>query len=113
MYTLAMEGSVAECVSQAQVNLFDAVDTDIGQVFIPNSQDPTHPDVALTQNQCDGNSTGGQQADDCISVNANVLIAQWAVGEIKPLGPEWKYRNNFQRFGQARVKLDSRMDRLF
>ena len=49
MYTLAMEGSVAECVSQAQVNLFDAVDADIGQVFIPNSQDLTHPDVALTQ----------------------------------------------------------------
>ena len=100
-------------VSQAQVDLFDAVDTDTSQVFIPNSRDPTHPDVALTRSQCDGNSTPGQQEDDCISVNANVLIVQWAVGGIKPLGPEWKYRNNFQRFGQARVKLDSRMDRLF
>jgi hypothetical protein len=113
MYTLAMEGSVAECVSQGQADLFDAVDIDTGQVFIPNNQDPTHPDVALTRNQCDGNSTRSQQADDCISVNANVLIAQWAVGGIKPLGPEWTYRNNFQRFGQARVKLDSRTDGLF
>ena len=51
MYTLAMEGSVAKSISQAQVDLFDAVDTDTGQVFIPNSQDPTHPDVALTRNQ--------------------------------------------------------------
>ena len=45
MYTLAMEGSVSECVSQGRVDLFDAVDTDTGQVFIPNSQDPTHPKV--------------------------------------------------------------------
>jgi len=30
MYTLAIEGSVAGCVSQGQVDLFDAVDTDTG-----------------------------------------------------------------------------------
>lgn len=73
----------------AQVDLFDAVDTDTGQVFIPNSQDHAHQDVVLTRNQFDGNSTRGQHASDCISVNAHVLIAQWAVGGSKPLGLEW------------------------